>query len=389
MGHSDLTLRNDFSVCRSSRGISESSVSETENKTHEHLPPEGRMESTTLQIRAATQSQDREPCLALAQRGAPLAEDRGSSPTSAGSKHEETRLSYPGAPHTPDTPRACSAEGVALREKADAGWPGPVVELQLSLSQDVHPSTGAPVVALLGAEKPKCPDPDPHLHHSGTVHVNSVPTSEKGAPSLRSSKIIQICSGRELRVIQGQEAGDAGLARVGVILGCSDRLQGGCRLQAGRADSLGEGGHSEAPPSLVAFAVSSEGTEQGEDPRCERDHSRPHKHRARHARESGWGWRGAGGCGHCAEAWPAWMAFSFKDFFFLLSLIGLKKREINAQNKKMKLGTIPVSELEAVSLNFVAEVSVLNARSFTPKGTGTVKDDSVKGAFLICLRVLS
>ncbi|KAM7143597.1 synaptopodin-2 isoform 1-T1 [Molossus nigricans] len=271
-------------IKRPSRGISETSVSETENKTHEHLPTEGCVSSTTLQIRAATRSLDGEPCLALTQRLAPLAEGRDGSPASSSSKKEETCLSCPEAPPTPDTPRARSAEGAASRDKADTGWPGPVVELQLSLSQDAHPSAGAPVVALLGAEEPKRPDPDPPSHRSGTVHVNSVPGSEKGDPSLRSSKIIQICSGRELRVTQGQGAGDAGLPRVEVILGCSDKPQGGCRLQAGRVDSLVEGGRSEAPPSLVAFAVSSEGTEQGDDPRCTRDHSRPHKHRARHAR---------------------------------------------------------------------------------------------------------
>lgn len=164
-----------------------------------------------------------------------------------------------------------------------------MVELQLSLSQERHRGKSAAVVTLLGAEKSMSPDPEPNLLHDGIVHINSAPTSEKEDPPLRSSKTIQISSGQELRVIQGNEAADTGLPRVEVIFDCSDRQKTeGCRLQAakGCVDSPVEGGQSEAPPSLVSFAVSSEGAEQGEDPRSERDHSRPHKHRARHARKS-------------------------------------------------------------------------------------------------------
>lgn len=322
MGRADLTVCNDFSVCRPSSGVSETLVSEAENKTHEHLPPEGYVESTTLQIRPAAQSQEGEPRLTLITSGAPLAEDQGSGPDFSGNKKEETGLSYPEATHMPDPTRGHSAEEVVLREKADSGWPGPVVELQLSLSQDMHTGTGSPTVALLGTEKSKCPDPDPNSHHGGTVHINSVPTSEKGDPSLQSSKIIQICSGQELRVIQGPAAGPAGLPRVEVVLDCSDRQQaGGCRPRAGGVDSRLEGGQSEAPPSLVAFAVSSEGTEQGEDPSSERDHSRPHKHRARHARESRRGpAEGLGAWAFCCCLGCTGGFFLLKIFFLCLSL---------------------------------------------------------------------
>lgn len=283
--HSDLTVWTDFSVCRPSSGISETLNSETENKNHERLIHEGYVESTTLQIRPATKSQYREFYIAQVKSGAPLAEDQASGAGFSGSIKEETGL----APHTYDSKSGRLPEEVILREKAEAGRPGTVVELQLSLSQERHKRTSAPVVALLGTEKSKPPDQDPNLQHDGIVHINSVPTNEKGEPCLRSSKIIQISSGQELRVIQGSEAGDTGLPRVEVIFDCSDRQKTeGSRLQAGKGcvDSPVEGGQSEAPPSLVSFAVSSEGTEQGEDPRSERDHSRPHKHRARHARKS-------------------------------------------------------------------------------------------------------
>lgn len=270
-------------MCRSSSGISEALISENENKNLEHLTHGGHVESTTLQIRPATKTQCTEFFLAPVKTEVPLAEDQRSGPDCAGSLKEETGLSYQRAPQMPDSQRGRVAEELILREKIEAEQPGPVVELQLSLSQERHKGASGPVVALPGPEKSKSPDPDPNLSHDKIVHINSIPTNEKADPFLRSSKIIQISSGRELRVIQESEAGDARLPRVEVILDCSDRQKTeGCRLQAGKGcvDSPVEGGQSEAPPSLV-----SEGIEQGEDPRSEKDHSRPHKHRARHARK--------------------------------------------------------------------------------------------------------
>uniref|UniRef100_A0A8C6DXF8 Synaptopodin-2 n=1 Tax=Moschus moschiferus TaxID=68415 RepID=A0A8C6DXF8_MOSMO len=270
-------------IKRPSSGISETSISETENKNHENVTHEGYVESTTLQIRPATKSQYREFYVVPIKSGTPLAEEQVSGAGFSGSIKEETGL----APHTSDSESGRLPEEIILSEKAEAGRPGTVVELQLSLSQERHKDTSAAVVTLLGAEKSKSPDPEPNLQHDGIVHINSAPTNEKEDPPLRSSKTIQISSGQELRVIQGNEAADTGLPRVEVIFDCSDRQKTeGCRLQAakGCVDSPVEGGQSEAPPSLVSFAVSSEGTEQGEDPRSERDHSRPHKHRARHAR---------------------------------------------------------------------------------------------------------
>ncbi|XP_071071068.1 synaptopodin-2 isoform X2 [Dasypus novemcinctus] len=274
-------------VKRPSSGIKEALISETENKNHEHLTHEEYVESTTLQIRPATKTQSREFYIAPVRSGVPLAEDQGSGLDCSKGIKEGTGLSHQTVPQIPDSPSRHWADEGLLRGKAEAGHPGTVVELQLSLSQERHQDTRDPVVALLGAEKSKSFLPDSNLQHDGLVHINSVPTNEKGDPSLRSSKIIQISSGKELRVIQGRVAGDAGLPRVEVILDCSDRQKTeGCKLQAGKGcvASPVEGGQSEAPPSLVSFAVSSEGTEQGEEPRSERDPGRPHKHRARHAR---------------------------------------------------------------------------------------------------------
>lgn len=319
---SDLTVWNDFSVCRPSSGINDTLISETENKSFEHLPREGPAESTPLQLRPATECQYRESCVTPGKSGAPQAGDQGGGPGFPGSKEEETGLSYQVAAPVPAVQTRHLAEEVILREKAEEGWPGPVVELQLSLSQEGHKGTGAPVVALLGAGKSQLPDPDRNLHHSGIVHINSAPASEKGDPSLRSSKTIQISGGHELRVLPAQGARDVGLPRVEVILDCADRQRTeGCRLQAGNGgvDAPREGGQSEAPPSLVCFAVSSEGTEQGEDPRWEPDHSRPHKHRARHARESAGG-RAAAGPGWLG-AFPARAVLLFFCLFFKVFLM--------------------------------------------------------------------
>lgn len=337
--HSDLTVWTNFPVCRPSSGISETSISESENKNQENVPHEGYVESTTLQIRPATKSQYREFYMVPVKSGAPLAEEQASGAGLSGSIKEETGL----APHTSDSESGRSPEEIIFSEKAEAGRPGTVVELQLSLSQERHKGTSAAVVALLGAEKSKSPDPEPNLQHDGIVHINSAPTIEKEDPPLRSSKTIQISSGQGLRVIQGNEAADTGLPRVEVIFDCSDRQKTeGCRLQAakGCVDSPVEGGQSEAPPSLVSFAVSSEGAEQGEDPRSERDHSRPHKHRARHARKSCPG----STAGQLEGAWElralcCW--FACLDFFFLRFFLCLSLAFFffltNAQNNKHEI----------------------------------------------------
>lgn len=278
-----------FSVCRPASGIHEALISETENTSREHLPREGYVESTTLHIRPAAECQPREPCGTLVTSGTPRAEDQGCGPRSSGSRKEETSLSCQVAPHVPDAPRGAGAGEPALQEQGAVGRLGPVLELQLSLSQEGHKGASVPVVTLLGPEQSQSLDPDPNLHHSGTVHINSAPTKENGDPSLWSSKIIQLSGGQELRVTPGGEAEGAGPPRVEVVLGCSDRQRAdGRRLRPGKGgvDSPLEGGRPEAPPSLVSFAITSEGSELGGDPHSERDHSRPHKHRARHARKS-------------------------------------------------------------------------------------------------------
>lgn len=269
-------------IKRPCSGTSETLDPETENTNHQHLTHEGPMESTTLQILPATNTQCKDFFLASVPSKVPLTEDQGNDwgyaecttgekiPQMLGSQEEHL------------------VEEVILREKAEEGQPGRVVELQLSLSKERHQYASGPIVTLQGNENSKSPDPDWSSQHERTVHINSVAAPEEEADSsLLPSTTSQTSSGRQLSVIQGREAGGAGLPQVEVILDCSDRQKAEeCRLQAGKGcvASGVEGGRSEAPPSLVSFAISPEGTEQGEDQRPGKDHSRPHKHRARHAR---------------------------------------------------------------------------------------------------------
>lgn len=262
--------------------------SETENINHQHLTHEGPTESTTLQILPATNTQCKDFLLASVPSKVPLAEDQGNDwgyaecttgekiPQMLGSQEEHL------------------VEEVIVREKAEEGQPGRVVELQLSLSKERHQYASGPVVAPQGHENSKSPDPGWGSQHERTVHINSIPAPEEEADtSPLPSTTSQTSSGRQRRAIPGREAGGAGLPQVEVILDCSDRQKAEeYRLQAGKGcvASGVEGGRSEAPPSLVSFAVSPEGTEQGEDQRPGKDHGRPHKHRARHARKSCRGW---------------------------------------------------------------------------------------------------
>lgn len=270
-------------IKRSSSEIKETPTPEAENNSHELLTHEGYVESTTLQIRPATNSgKSREFSSGPTQSKASLPKDGENGPECL---REDASLSTPADPHMSDSQRGYRAEETLIQEKAAEGRPGAMVELQLSLSQ--HKGFSAPEETPLDAAKSQSPDPDPTSAHNSIAHLQPLPTEVQRGPSLRSSKTIQLSSGPDLRVVQGGEARDMGLSRVAVILNCSDKQQvEGCRLQTGKGcvDSPGEGGQSEAPPSLVSFAVSSEGTEQGEEHRSERDHSRPHKHRARHAR---------------------------------------------------------------------------------------------------------
>ncbi|XP_072481468.1 synaptopodin-2 isoform X2 [Notamacropus eugenii] len=260
-------------IKRPSSGINETYVPETVNQDDDHLVHEDHVERTSLQIWP--------PCT-QGQRTFPGQKDE-KNPDCSG----ETQPSPQIALHSPGRPWP---ESIVLRE-TEGGRPGAVVELQLALLPDRHKDPGTLVGTVLGgAENHPSPDPHPDQLQGGLGHGPSAFSDEKeDSGQGPSDKLIQLSSGRELQVTQEKEAGAPHLSRAEVIINYSyDREKAEGSNWAGRkgcGDFQVEGGRAEAPPSVVSFPISSEGTEQGEDQQIsERDHRRPHKHRARHAR---------------------------------------------------------------------------------------------------------
>ncbi|XP_051821999.1 synaptopodin-2 isoform X1 [Antechinus flavipes] len=260
-------------IKRPSSGINETYIPETENKDHDHLVHEDHVESTSLHIW---------PHCTQAQRASPGQKDESNPDFSGETKPSSQIVSHP--------LRRPWAEPIALGE-TEEGRLGAVVELQLSLSPDRHKDPGALVGTVPGgAENHPSPDPYPNQLQGGLGHGTSAFSDEKEDSGQRPrDKLLQLSSGRELQGTQGREAGAPHLSRAEVIISYSyDREKAEGSNWAGRkgcGDFQVEGGRAEAPPSVVSFPISSEGIEQGEDQQIsERDHRRPHKHRARHAR---------------------------------------------------------------------------------------------------------
>ncbi|XP_020863938.1 synaptopodin-2 isoform X1 [Phascolarctos cinereus] len=260
-------------IKRPSSGINETYIPETANKEHDHLVHEDHVERTSLQIW---------PHCTQSQRAFPGQKDE-KSPDCSG----ETKPSPQIALHPPRRPWA---ESIVLGE-IEGGRPGAVVELQLSLLPDRHKDPGASVgIIPEGAESHPSPDPHPDQLQGGFGQGTSAFSDEKeDSGQGPSDKLIQLSSGQELHVTQGREAGAPHLSKAEVVINYSyDAEKAEGSNWAGRkgcGDFQVEGGRAEAPPSVVSFPLSSEGPEQGEDQQIsERDHRRPHKHRARHAR---------------------------------------------------------------------------------------------------------
>ncbi|NXA28537.1 SYNP2 protein, partial [Ibidorhyncha struthersii] len=267
-------------IKRSSNGISETLSAERENGKHENIKNEDYRESTTLQIDTAKEIPHGDLCIteiySETHQGAEESNIHFSEMT------QETTQSHRITPKVIGTSKVLVTDE-AFRGKTEERRPGTMVELQLSLSNDVHKGTNAPAVTLLGAEKCTPSGRGPSVQQDGTSPVIAVPLGVKEGNIQWSSKVVQFSSGKEVKRIQGAAPS---LPRVEVILDCSEREKEAPRSPAERGcvDSQVEGGQSEAPPSLLSFAIPSEGTEQGEDDQhSERDH-RPLKHRARHAR---------------------------------------------------------------------------------------------------------
>ncbi|XP_067418540.1 synaptopodin-2 [Emydura macquarii macquarii] len=274
-------------IKRSPNGVNETLSLETENRKHDNIKKEEYRESATMQIRTATQMPRREFYITEIHNEAPHGAEESDLDFSGTKQEKETIQQHKITPKVIETSRVLLTDEVAFKEKTKERRPGTMVELQLSLSHDRHKGTNVPTVSLLGAEKCTLSETGSSVQQDGTSPVTAVSLGEKEATVQWPSKIFQIASGKEVKVIPGAEVDDPSLPRIEVILDCSQREKEVSRSLAekGCVDSQVEGGQTEAPPSVVSFGISSEGTEQGEDDQhSERDHSRPHKHRARHAR---------------------------------------------------------------------------------------------------------
>ncbi|NXK21198.1 SYNP2 protein, partial [Arenaria interpres] len=267
-------------IKRSSNGINETLTAERENGKHQDIKNEDYRESTTLQINTAKEIPHGDLCITEIYSETHQGEEESNIHFSE--TKQETTQSNRITPKVIGTSKVLVTDEAALRGKTEERRPGTMVELQLSLSNDAHKGTNAPAVTLSGAEKCTPSGRGPSVQ-DGTSPVIAIPLGVKEGNIQWSSKVVQFSSGKEVKRIQGAAPS---LPRVEVILDCSEREKEAPRSLAERGcvDSQVEGGQSEAPPSLLSFAISSEGTEQGEDDQhSERDH-RPLKHRARHAR---------------------------------------------------------------------------------------------------------
>ncbi|NWR65040.1 SYNP2 protein, partial [Bucorvus abyssinicus] len=267
-------------IKRSSSGINESSSAERENGKHDNIKNADYRESTTLQINTAKEIPRGDLC--ITEIYSEIHQGAGESNIHFSETKQETTESHRITPKVIGTSKVLVTDEAAFRGKTEERS-GTMVELQLNLSNDAHKGTSAPAVTLLGAEKCTPSGRGPAEQQDGTSPVIAVPLGVKEGNIQWSSKVVQFSSGKEVKRIQGATPS---LPRVEVILNCSDREKEAPRSLAERGcvDSQVEGGQSEAPPSLLSFAISSEGTEQGEgNQHSERDH-RPLKHRARHAR---------------------------------------------------------------------------------------------------------
>ncbi|XP_061441247.1 synaptopodin-2 [Rhineura floridana] len=273
-------------IKRSSSGVNETLSPETENGNHRDIKNEEYKESTTLQIRTAVPRSQQQLQFMGATKETLQREQQSDADFSGTNQEREITPSHKILPKVIEAPKAHFIEVPAFTG-GTVEKPGPTVELQLSLLHDEHKGSSTPSLTVLGGEQCKASETGSTLPQDGSSWVTAAPSAKKDCSTQWSSRTFQIASGKEVKAIHRTETKEPSLSKVEVILDCFDRAKEESRSLAekGCVDCQVEGGQSEAPPSVVSFGISSEGTEQGEDDQhSEREHSRPHKHRARHAR---------------------------------------------------------------------------------------------------------
>ncbi|XP_073495883.1 synaptopodin-2 isoform X2 [Phyllobates terribilis] len=248
-----------------------------ENKNgDENVNKEEYTESTTLQIRTGPESVSKEHEISESDCQTFYSRTEYGSGVMEAEKDKEIILCHKITPKVIETPKGDTTIDVPITRRMEEGRQGAMVELQLSLSQDLHLSTGgAPIVTLLGADISSNTE---HIVDKSEVDAPASPT-----PIQKISTTFQITSKQQPKIIPLREAQETTFSKVELILDCSGREFESSSLPAEGCDkSVEEGGHSEEPPSTVSFGITVEDSEQGEED--QQDHIRPNKHRARHAR---------------------------------------------------------------------------------------------------------
>ncbi|XP_075705720.1 synaptopodin-2-like [Rhinoderma darwinii] len=264
-----------------SRFRTSSKTLEVENKNgDENTNKEEYTESTTLQIRTGPESVSREHEISEKNCQSFYSRTVCGTGVMEAEKDKEIILCHKITPKVIETPKGDTTVDIPVTRRIEEGRQGAMVELQLSLSQDIHLSTGGAAFAtLLGA--------DPSSEAEISVQNSEVDASEclnkKETAIQKTSTTFQITGKQQANIFPVREAQETTFPRVKLILDCSGRdIEPRSLLAEGCVKSVEEGGHSEEPPSTVSFGITVEESEQGEED--QQDHIRPNKHRARHAR---------------------------------------------------------------------------------------------------------
>ncbi|XP_056421706.1 synaptopodin-2 isoform X2 [Hyla sarda] len=251
-----------------------------ENKNgDENINKEECIESTTLQIRTGPEPVSREHEISETNCQSFYSRMEGGIGEIKAEKDKEVILCHKITPKMIETPKGDTTVQVPATRKTE-GRQGAMVELQLSLSQDrnLH-SGGVPIVTLLGAETSSEAE---HSVQRSDADASTCIT-KKETPIQKASTTFQITGKQQAKIIPVRDAQETTFPRVELILDCSGRENESRSLPAeGCVRSVEEGGHSVEPPSTVSFGITVEDSEQSEED--QQDHTRPNKHRARHAR---------------------------------------------------------------------------------------------------------
>ncbi|XP_072261873.1 synaptopodin-2 isoform X2 [Pyxicephalus adspersus] len=201
-----------------------------------------------------------------------------------GTKDHEVMLEHKITPRVIETSKDGITGDITLTRRIEEGRPGAMVELQLSLPQDIHlGNVGSPTLTLVEVDQCRPPETE---HRVLQDEVASEHLDGKEQPKQQASATFQIVGKQQAKIIPAGQAGEACFPRVELILDCSGREKEP-RSQSDRGCVISgvEGGQTEAPPSTVSFGIKAEDSEEGEEAQqAERELIKPNKHRARHAR---------------------------------------------------------------------------------------------------------